>query len=249
MPFAIDSPPAAAELFIVMSCYNGDRFVKEQIESIQKQTLKDWTLLVRDDGSADDTVPLVDELARRDPRIVRISDGRGRLGPAASFGVLLERAFAAGARYVSLADQDDVWHPDKLQRGLALLRAREAVMGTDVPLLVHSDLTVVSEDLVLIHPSFLRFQGLLHVEDNPIRQLLVQNFVTGCSSVVNRALLGCALPFPSILMHDWWLALCAGALGEILFLPEATLLYRQHAANTVGATGLRRATRSAFDVH
>ncbi len=245
MPFATDTPAGSA-LFIVMSCYNGGRFVEEQIASIQKQTRTDWTLLVRDDGSADNTVAVVDAMAARDSRIVRLSDGRGQLGPAASFGTVLEHAFAAGARYVALADQDDVWHRDKLEREIELLETREAVIGPDVPLLVHSDLTVVGEDLMVIHPSFLRFQGLLHVEDVPVRKLLVQNFVTGCTTVLNRALLQWALPFPAVLMHDWWLALCASALGEILFLPDATLLYRQHAANAVGARGFRRACQECI---
>ena len=81
-------------------------------------------------------------------------------------------------------------------------------------------------------------RGLL--TSGPLRRLLVQNFVTGCTTVINRPLLRAAVPLPLVVMHDWWLALCAGALGQLLYLAEPTVLYRQHARNTLGAPGWRR---------
>ena len=90
-------------------------------------------------------------------------------------------------------------------------------VGVDAPLLVHSDLSVVTETLSTLGPvSQTRSERSRDVPEDPLGRLLVQNFVTGCTAVANRALLGCALPFPTIVMHDWWLALCAAALGEIL---------------------------------
>jgi rhamnosyltransferase len=223
------------DVFIVLSGYNGARYISEQIESIRRQTFRDWILLVRDDGSSDGTVQLLESLAAAEARICLLRDGRGNLGPAQSFGVLMEAALSAGAEYVAFADQDDVWHPDKLEHQLETLRTREATVGSAVPLLVHSDLSVVDEELRLIHRSFRVFQGLGRDRATTLQRLLTQNFVTGCTTVINRALLRAALPLPDVVMHDWWLALCASALGEILCCPGAMVLYRQHDRNTAGS--------------
>jgi hypothetical protein len=234
-------------VFVVLSCYNGARYIGQQIESIRGQTFRDWTLLVRDDGSSDSTAEVVQQFARADGRIrLLLPDERGNLGPVGSFGLLLEHALERGAAYVALSDQDDVWCADKLERELALIQAHEASAGTGHPTLVHSDLAVVDGELRPIHPSYLRYQRLRHVADDPLRRLLLQNFVTGCTVVLNRALLRLATPVPAVVMHDWWLAQCAAALGTILFLPEPTVLYRQHGANTLGSRGATQLYLDAF---
>lgn len=225
------------DLVVLLSSFNGRRFITDQINSIRRQTHSAWTLLVRDDGSTDNTVELVDALARQDQRIRLLRDTKGNLGPAASFGVLLSHALESPAGYVALADQDDVWLPTKLARELELLRDQEAATGLATPLLVHSDLAVVREDLSLLHRSFLEFQGIRHQFQAALSRLMVQNFVTGSTVLLNRALLEVAVPVPRVIMHDWWLALCAAALGRVLYLPEATVLYRQHGSNAQGSQG------------
>jgi rhamnosyltransferase len=230
---------------ILLSSYNGARFIAEQIESIRRQTFGEWTLLVRDDGSSDGTPAIVEAVAAADSRITLLRDGRGNLGPGQSFGVLMQAALDAGAGYVALSDQDDVWHIDKLEEQLRALRTREMAVGCAVPLLVHSDLSVVDEDLRLIHPSFLVFQGLEPRPGELLQRLLAQNFVAGCTTIINRALLQAALPLPEVVMHDWWLALCAASLGEILHCPRATLLYRQHGHNAAGSRGRMQARLEA----
>jgi hypothetical protein len=234
---AVRLPPVT----IVLSSYNGEKFIAEQIASIQQQTHPDWKLLVRDDGSCDQTVPIVQALARVDDRITLLRDDRGNLGPAASFGVLLEYALNTNAGYVALADQDDVWAPTKIARGLETMLRYERQTDEPKPILVHTDLTVVREDLSLVHRSFLAYQGLRNMADSPLGTLLIQNFVTGCTTLINRRLLQVAVPLPSVIMHDWWLALCAAALGQIHYLPEPTVLYRQHGRNALGSVGQRKA--------
>ena len=236
---------AEDRLVILLSSYNGARFIAEQVESIRRQTLADWILLVRDDGSSDETLRILQSLAAAEPRIVLLRDGRGNLGPAQSFGALMEAALDTGAGYVAFADQDDVWHPDKLDHQMKTLRTRETSVGRSVPLLVHSDLSVVDDELRLIHPSFLSFQGLGQDRGAPLQMLLAQNFVTGCTTVINRALLRAALPLPDVVMHDWWLALCAAALGQLLCHPSATVLYRQHGRNAAGGRWWMRASLDA----
>jgi glycosyltransferase involved in cell wall biosynthesis len=227
------TPPVA----IVLATYNGGRYLDEQIRSLQAQDVADWRLLVRDDGSTDDTPYRLRRFASEDSRISVLGTDR-RLGVVRNFGELLRQAHLDGAEYVFLCDQDDVWRPDKLRRSLSLMSRLEAEHGHGVPLLVHSDLEVVDLELRQVHPSFLEFQGIRHEERDPLQVLLAQNFVTGCASLLNRALLEFALPIPdACIMHDWWLAQCAAARGALGFLPEPTIRYRQHAANQIGAGG------------
>jgi hypothetical protein len=167
-----------------------------------------------------------------------VLDAPGRLGAIGNFGALLAAARDAGAGYVLPCDQDDVWRPDKLSRMLAAMAALEERHGRATPLLVHSDLEVVDRALRALHPSFLAYQGLRHEGRDPLRVLLVQNFVTGCASLLNAPLLDLALPLPAAcLMHDWWTAQCAAAAGALGFVPEPLVRYRQHGANEVGAGG------------
>ena len=233
----MDSGRDSQTLYILLSSYNGAKYIAEQIGSIRAQTLTDWLLIVRDDGSSDATVSIVEAFSGMDARIGLLRDERGNLGPVASFGALLDHASERGAAYVALADQDDVWRTDKLRRQMELLQAHEAAAGPGHPTLVHSDLAVVGDDLQPIHPSYLRRQGLEHLGVDPLRRLLAQNFVTGCTTMFNRALLRAAIPMPRIVMHDWWLAQCAAALGTLLFVEEPTVLYRQHGSNVLGSRG------------
>ncbi|GAB6042979.1 hypothetical protein JCM17961_36570 [Endothiovibrio diazotrophicus] len=231
----------ASPVQVVMATYNGGRFIGEQLESLRRQSYRDWVLWVRDDGSTDDTLEVVRRHGEEDSRIRLLDDRLGNQGPAGNFNALLAHAHARGARYVFLADQDDIWSHDKMERQLALLREREGDEGsTTIPRLMYSDLEVVDRDMKRIHRSFMRFEMLRH-ETNPLPVLLTQNFVTGCTMLVNRALLEVALPIPPrVMMHDWWLALCAAASGRLHHLPEQTVRYRQHGGNQVGAQGYWR---------
>lgn len=220
---------------VVLSAYNGARHIAEQIASIRAQSFMDWNLIVRDDGSSDETVAVVRELVAKDSRITLLEDSHANLGPSASFGVLLEHARAVGAEVVFLADQDDVWLPGKMEQQLALLDSEAALTGSSKPALVHSDLEVVDETLQVIHPSFSEFQRMSYNAADPLRTLLIHNAVVGCTVGVNRELLDLALPVPAGSPHDWWLAVCAAATGDILRTGTPTVLYRQHAANVIGA--------------
>ncbi len=233
---AADDYRPMVEIYILMATFNGQRFLPEQLESILRQSLKNWVLLVRDDGSADDTVAIIDDYARRDSRIVLINDEQGNLGPALCFGQLLYNAYQRGARYVACSDQDDIWLPDKLAAGLAAIRVLEAHFGEASPALVHSDSEVVDVGLRRLSPSFMHFQNIGNPKRPSLPVLIVQNHVVGCTLMANRALLKVALPIPpDVRMHDWWLALCARACGTIEFLPFPYVRYRQHPDNALGA--------------
>jgi rhamnosyltransferase len=193
--------------------------------------------LVRDDGSIDQTPAILAQAAAEDRRIELVEGGQ-RLGATAGFGRLMEHARRQGAEYLLPADQDDVWHADKLTVMLERLQAVEDDSGRRLPALVYSDLTVVDAELRPVHPSFLRYSRLRHAEGRPLRTLLGRSFVLGCAAAVNRPLLDFALPVPAeAASHDWWLALCAAAVGRIGFVGRATLDYRRHGGNASGPAG------------
>lgn len=222
------------KVFVALATYNGAAWLREQLDSLRAQQFTQWELLIRDDGSTDATPALLADYACRDPRITIIPSTE-RFGVVGNFSCLLTEAYRRGADWVFLADQDDFWYPDKISRtldhGLEL-----AAAAPTRPLLVHTDLAVVNQRRELIHPSFLDYGRIRHEDREPLRTLLVQNYVTGCTCLLNRSLLAAALPIPAAAtMHDWWLALVAAACGRLGFVPTATLDYRQHPRNQIGA--------------
>ena len=177
---------------------------------------------------------LPDVMSASGSSVIRI----GRFGIVGNFGELMRIAHAEGADYIFFSDQDDVWVSNKIADQLTYLMGIESRHGQKTPILVYSDLEVVSEHLERIHPSFMDYQGLTHESHDPLRVLLTQNFVTGCATAINRPLLELAIPLPSdVVMHDWWLALCTAACGRLAYLPHAMVRYRQHGANQLGAEG------------
>src|SRR5262249_32908470 len=136
---------SASRMRVEIACamFNGARFVRDFLRSIEGQSHADWRLWIRDDGSSDGTVEVVRELCTRDRRVklLSVADANDGLGAARSFAWLLER-LPDDAGHVMFADQDDVWRPDKIERTLAAMRAAETDFGERVPLLVHTDLTV-----------------------------------------------------------------------------------------------------------
>jgi hypothetical protein len=223
---------------ILLATYNGSQWLTQLLESLAAQQGADWRLLVRDDGSTDATGEFLRDAARRDARLQLVTDSAGRLGASGSFGQLMRHALATDAHYFAFADQDDVWLPSKLTTQLEALRNLEARSGRPLPLLVHSDLTVVDRAMCTLHRSHTELAGLYRDCPAPfaLRALLGHNFVTGCATLFNRPLLEAATPLPSgAAMHDWWLACCAAALGRIEYIPQPLVLYRQHGSNEIGA--------------
>jgi len=219
---------------ILMATYNGESFVSAQIDSLLRQTEQDFVLCIRDDCSTDKTFTILERYAGQYPEKIKVNRSACNSGSARlNFLSLLQEH---DDDYLMFCDQDDVWLPDKIERTLSAMRQAEQMYGEDTPLLVHTDLSVVDEDLVVTHPSF-REMSRLDYRRTALRQLLVENTVTGCTLMINRALRNRIVPVPEeCAMHDWWLALAASAFGRIVALEdEQTVLYRQHAANEVGA--------------
>ena len=229
---------ATSELVIVMSVYNGALYLSEQIESIRAQSVADWLLLVRDDGSVDGSVEIVQNYGAIDDRIRLILDDDGNLGAQVSFSKLISDALDINARYISFCDQDDVWLPDKLHVSMRRMKELESMHGPHVPTLVHTDLYIVDENLDVRCDSYMRFENIADPHHPCIASLLVQNYVVGCTVMVNAALASKARSIPrNVRMHDWWLAALAATIGSVSYVPQATIKYRQHGRNTLGAGG------------
>ena len=219
---------------VVLPTYNGAAFLEAQLASIAAQTLRPQRVIIRDDGSQDGTLALLSQLQKRYGNWLVLLDSRGNLGCAGNINCLLS---ATRAPYVALADQDDLWHPDKLASSLRLMEWLEWSHGNDYPLLVHTDLNLIDTNGHSLGRTYFEKQGL-KPQRSGLDDLLLTNVVTGCTVLMNRALLHRATPIPAeALMHDWWLALVASATGSISLLPDANVLYRQHAGNVVGARG------------
>ncbi len=219
---------------ILLAAYNGERFLPQQLASLRAQTV-DFRVLWQDDGSADGTLALLEAVSREDARF-RPGKAQGlHLGAVGNFLSLMAQD---DAPYTALCDQDDVWHGDKLTRCVAAMEAAEALYGADTPLLVHSDSRLIGADGKTLHASFFAHQQWDgSAADLP--RLLVQNNVTGCTVLMNAALrrlvVAHAVP-ETLFMHDWFIALTAAAFGQVIFLPEALVDYRQHGSNVLGAS-------------
>jgi rhamnosyltransferase len=223
-------------IFIALATCNGADYLAPLLASIRRQSHTAWTLLARDDRSSDATAETLRRAAADDPRIVVVEDDLGRLGPAANFALLMRHACQRGADYLLFADQDDVWHSDKVATQLGAMHDAQRTHGRETPQLVYSDLRVVDAEGRVTHPSLLQTSRLGHREGRPLRTLLGRSFVLGCACLVNRPLLELALPMPSVVAsHDWWVALCAAAVGWISYLPQPTLDYRRHGRNASGS--------------
>jgi len=134
------------KVVILMVTYNGSAYLSEQIGSIIKQSYQNWTLMIRNDLSSDNSAEIIQEQIRDDARINMTEDDQGRLGVNGNFNALLQVAFNSDADYFLLSDQDDVWDENKLEHQLYLMVELERKYP-DKPLLIHSDLKVVDQSL------------------------------------------------------------------------------------------------------
>jgi glycosyltransferase involved in cell wall biosynthesis len=223
--------PALPRITLLLSTFNGERFLRAQLDSLLAQSLAEWRLLWRDDGSTDGSVAIMREFAAGlgAARCRHIAEPAGHLGAAGSFMALLRAAAADdGTEAVAFVDHDDVWLPQKLARGAAAL----AEAADDRPILYCARHVLVDAELRRIG------LGAPPARRPGFPAALTQNIATGCTVMLNRAatrLIAASRPSPAA-QHDWWCyLLVAGSGGAIVQDAEPVLLYRQHGANLVGA--------------
>ncbi len=211
---------------ILLPVFNGAHYLREQLESIYRQTHEDWLLYCLDDGSTDESLRIIYAAAERDERVSVIPSTGNQHGPIKTVEVLLNFALAQGHSLFALADQDDLWFRDKLESCLAALPD-----SLDTATLVSTDSALIDNKGECLDQSFLASMHFRR-RDDALVDLLGRNYVQGCTTLFNRTLLELALPLPpETVMHDWWLGLCATSAGTFVYLPRATMFYRQHGDN------------------
>lgn len=217
---------------ICIATYNGEKYIKEQLESIMPQLSPQDEVIVSDDGSTDNTVNIIQGLA--DKRI-RIIAGPKLHSPTFNFENAIKEA---KGDYLLLADQDDVWRKDKISTCLKWLQSYDCVI---------SDAEVTTEDLHVIAPSLYQ---LLGIKKGRIYNALCKNGYTGCCMAFNRKVKEAALPFPKdIAMHDIWVGNVAAFIYKVKFIDDKLIYFRRHdSANSCNGKGSRYslAKRIAF---
>lgn len=216
---------------ILLSTYNGELFLRQQLDSIIDQTYQEWEILIRDDGSCDNTISIINEYCERYPHKIRYIGDNKNIGCLLSYETLLQESKAP---YILFCDQDDVWMPDKIESTLnKMIFVEKSYPGSSV--LIHTDLEVVDQNKNAIHSSFWK---LSHIKPNLLKKfnyLGVYNGVTGCSMMINKAAKINAMPFSAnARMHDSWISLCVSKVGYIDYVENKTILYRQHEYNQIG---------------
>lgn len=223
---------------IVMATYNGENYIAAQLDSILAQTVQDYHIIIRDDGSTDGTMEILKAYQQRFPDKMTVYENHPAGGGAKrNFFRLVKDTTHA---YVMFSDQDDIWNSDKIARTYERMQAAEQTYGIQTPILVHTDLAVADAQGVIISPSFHQYMNLSC--EPTVNRLMIQNQVTGCTVMINRALCEkmCEVSDTEpILMHDQWAALIAAVFGQVEYLDMPTMRYRQHGDNAVGAKNAR----------
>lgn len=222
----------SGKVAILMATYNGSKYLKQQLNSILKQTYQNFVLFISDDHSSDNTLDIIHDYEAVYPqKILLIKNDHNVRGVKTNFANLISYVKANCLHdfdYFMLSDQDDFWKSNKIAISI------QPLIYQQLPILVHTDLTVVDQNLKLINCSFVKM-GKINGFNHKLQRLLVQNNVTGCTMAWNKALMKIIQPdFTKAIMHDWFIALIANCSGQIIFIPQATVLYRQHKDNLVG---------------
>ena len=211
---------------VLLATYNGEKYLREQIDSLLKQEGVEVKILARDDGSKDGTVQILEEYQARGELIFEKGEN---LGFSQNFSWLINNA--PKADYYACCDQDDVWLPTKLIDGVMALEAKE---NQNLPMLYFTSLKVVDENLNLITED-----SHIHYNNNS-KTLFMDNIImtqcNGCTCIFNNTLkdLYGKVPPHNIFAHDYTLCTLASAFGEVIFSNNSKMLYRQHSSNAYG---------------
>ena len=216
------------EVAILMSTYNGEEYIEEQLNSIINQSYSNWRLYIRDDGSSDKTIEIAKKYSSKYPNISILPEKvKENLGVVHSFMKLLENT---EADFYMFADQDDFWKKDKVKDTLSMMMKQDY---QNIPVCVHTNLSIVNSTLTE------KVQSEPKRVWNEFQKVLFSNCVTGCTAMINNKLKEKIkfndIDYHNIAMHDWWIALIAAQFGKLVYLNEETILYRQHGTNVDGS--------------
>lgn len=235
----MDKIKSPTPIAILMATYNGERYIKEQLDSLINQTSCKWTLYIHDDGSSDNTPTILREYAEKYDRI-HILDYESQRGAMKNFFSLLQ---LVDADYYMFCDQDDVWLPDKISISFEKMKDMES-HHPSLPIIVYTDLHVTDPNLNIIYESFWQ-EICLHPEFiTTFDEMAASTAVTGCAMLFNQKAKD-AIVFPAThaIMHDAWITACTLRNGGLIHpIRQQMVLYRQHEGNCIGAEDLNKIT-------
>lgn len=218
---------------ILLAVYNGGKYIDEQIQSVIRQTNKNWTLYIRDDNSTDDTLNIIKNYASTYNNIILIEDSLGNLGCRDNFFRLLE---IVDSEYYMFCDADDVWFDDKIEQLMCVMQQTEKRMP-DIPLLVYGDTTVCDENLKVLVSSYWKAMHLKPERLTSYNYVAVCCTAGGSCSVFNDKVKKLMFPLDNNgLMYDYWIALKVAKYGKLIVLNRPVKYYRQHGNNVCGVT-------------
>lgn len=225
---------------ILMATYNGEKYLCEQIDSLLAQTCQHWHLYIHDDGSKDNTLAIIREYITKQPDRITCLEYPSQGGACLNFLSLLDKV---DADYYMFCDQDDVWKSDKVEKEYQRIQDLER-RHPELPVIVNTDLEVVDEKLLTLHPSFWEYEGIVPEWLTSFEHYAAVNAVTGCTMMLNDlAKRVVKKPYDRAMMHDAWITLSVvAAEGIVDYLREPLILYRQHGSNTLGARSVRMLT-------
>ena len=224
---------------VVLCTYNGAKYIEAQLASIIAQTYAVAEIIVVDDVSSDDTMAVVERAAARDSRI-SLSQNTFNIGFTSNFESALQMA---KHDYIAISDQDDIWHHQKIEKMMAAFTTDAAA--------IYCDSVRFTKDIP-INP--IKNKSSRHVAGIDVRKLAMYNTVSGHALIIRKSLLEKALPIPSAVYYDWWLALQAVTSGGIQYLDEILVYQRAHDNNVTitknaSSKELRNSYRTMLRTH
>lgn len=230
------------QIDILMATYNGERYLKEQIDSILNQTYSNIRLIISDDCSTDKTIQILKEYEIKDKR-VKVYYQKKNLGVVKNFEFLLRKV---ENELYALSDQDDIWLPDKIEKSIENMKKNNSD-------LVFGDLILINENGELLEKSFWRNKGFFQKikKDTKHYGLLLNNYVTGCTILSKKSFIKNILPVPKnskYILHDYWIAIVVALNGKISYDETPHIKYRQHTDNQIGYKMRSKELRSLDEI-
>ena len=213
---------------ILLATYNGSKYLHEQLDSILSQSYENINVIIRDDGSSDNTVMIVEEYEKKDSRVRLLSDNLGNLDFVRNFEELMKNSTS---EYLMFSDQDDIWYNNKVETSYKRIKAIEEINGKSCPILVHTNSKIMNYET--------RTKSLFisdYAKNSSFENSFFNFFVQGSTMLINASLKREALPFSKeVYLHDRYLHLIAEFIGIRSYVDAPTMDYRQHSNNEIGS--------------
>ena len=214
---------------ILLATYNGSQYLSEQLDSILSQSYGNINVIIRDDGSSDNTVMIIKEYEQKDNRVKLLNDNLGNLGFVRNFEELMKNSTS---EYLMFSDQDDIWYNNKVETSYKRIKAIEEKNGKSCPILVHTNSKIMNYET--------RTKSLFIsdcAKNSSFENSFFNFFVQGSTMLINGSLKREALPFSKeVYLHDRYLHLIAEFIGIRSYIDVPTMDYRQHSNNEIGSS-------------